>query len=270
MNQVDMNTVLDWIVKYGGMLLLAILFLIMGLAVIKWITRRFERTLKKREIDPSLLPFLKGLVNIGLKVLLIISVMTMVGIKMTSFIAILGAAGLALGLALSGTLQNFAGGVLILIIKPFRVGDYIAAQGHSGTVHEIQIFNTVLKTPDNRTIIIPNGGLSTSSVVNYSMEETRRMDFIFGIAYQDDVDKAKQILQDILDNEERFMKEPEPMIAVSELGDSSVNLLMRAWVNAADYWPLNFEIWERVKKAFDAQGISIPFPQHDVHLFQEK
>lgn len=222
--------------------------------------------MEKQNVNLSLRPFLKSMINVTLKVLLVISVMSMVGIQMTSFIAILGAAGLAVGMALSGTLQNFAGGVIILLLKPFKVGDFITAAGHSGVVHEIQIFNTILKTPDNKTIIIPNASISNSSMTNFSEEKTRRVDLVFGIGYNDDIDKAKSILWDIIKSDERVLKDPESMVAVSELADSSVNFTMRVWVNSENYWPYYFDIHETVKKAFDANGISIPFPQTDVHL----
>ena len=264
-----LNKLTELAVAYAPKLLLAILTLVIGLWVIKRVTRVFTKSLENRKIDDSLKPFLRSMVSIILKTLLVISILGMVGIEMTSFIAILGAAGLALGLALSGTLQNFAGGVMILIFKPFKVGDYIEAQGYSGSVKEIQIFNTILNTPDNRIIIIPNGGLSTGSVVNYSTMDTRRVDFTFGIGYDDDIDKAKQTIQSLIDADERILKDPEPFIAVSALADSSVNFAVRTWVKSGDYWPLFFDMNEKVKKEFDKQNIGIPFPQTDVHLYKE-
>jgi len=198
-------------------------------------------------------------------VALIISIAGMVGIEMTSFVAILGAAGLAVGLAMQGTLQNFAGGVMILLFKPYKVGDFIDAAGHMGTVKEIQIFNTILNTPDNKIIIIPNGTLANSSMTNFSTMETRRVDFSFGIGYGDDFEKAKAIIQDIISKDERIHKDPKPFARVGELADSSVNITTRVWVNA-DYWDVHFDMIENVKKRFDAEGISIPYPQMDVHL----
>jgi small conductance mechanosensitive channel len=185
---------------------------------------------------------------------------------MTSFIAILGAAGLAVGMALSGTLQNFAGGVMILIFKPFKVGDVIDAQGHLGSVHEIQIFNTILKTPDNKTIIIPNGGLSTSSMTNYSTEEKRRSDWTIGVGYGDDLDKVRRTLKQLCGDDSRILKDPEVFIAVAELADSSVNLTVRAWVKAEDYWGVFFDMNENIYKIFNKEGINIPYPQMDVHI----
>jgi len=205
-----------------------------------------------------------------LKLLLFISVITMVGIQMTSFIAILGAAGLAFGLALSGTLQNFAGGVMLLILKPFKAGDFIEAQGFTGTVKEIQIFHTILNTIDNKTIIIPNGPLSNGAVTNYSAEPHRRVDWTFGISYSDNIDHAREIVLGLLNADKRILQEPAPFVGLISLGDNSVDLITRAWVETPDYWDVFFAMNERVKKAFDDKSISIPFPQHDVHLYQEK
>lgn len=258
--------VIDYAVEYGITLIGAILALIIGLWVIKKITNVFGRTLVKREVDPSLVPFLRGILNALLKVSLIITIASMIGLEMTSFIAVLGAAGLAVGLALQGTLQNFAGGVIILLIKPFKVGDFIDAQGHSGTVKEIQIFNTILNTPDNKIIIVPNGDLANASVTNYSMMPTRRVDFSFGIGYDDDLEKAKSVIMDIIRADKRIHADPEPFIRLGEMADSSLNITTKVWVDAGDYWPVHFDLLERVKERFDKEGISIPYPQMDVHL----
>lgn len=262
------NEAMNLVMEYGPKVILAIVVLIIGLWVIKRITNGLTKMMTKKEVDPSLIPFLRSMAGILLKVMLVISVISMLGVETTSFIAILGAAGLAVGLALSGTLQNFAGGVMILIFKPFKVGDFIEAQGHSGTVSEIQIFNSILKTPDNKTVIIPNGGLSTGSMVNYSTEPTRRVDLSFGIGYTDDIDKAKSILMRLLEEDERVLKDPAPTVDVAALADSSVNFYVRPWVNASDYWGVYLDMQEKVKKAFDAEGVSIPFPQMDVHMQQ--
>ncbi len=253
-------------IEYGPKLLGAIAVWIIGGMVVRALTKGFSKMLDKRDTDASLKPFLKSLVGTLLKVMLVIAVLGMLGIEMTSFIAVLGAAGLAVGMALSGTLQNFAGGVMILIFKPFQVGDFIDAQGYTGTVSEIQIFNTILKTLDNRTIIIPNGGLSTSAMVNFSTEEKRRVDWTFGIGYGDDVDKAKAVIKELADADSRILKDPEVFIAVSELADSSVNFAVRAWVNAADYWDVFFTMNEKIYKTFDQKGLNIPYPQMDVHV----
>lgn len=260
----------ELIMMYAPKLLLAILTLLIGLWIIKLIVKGLEKAMARGKVDISLQKFLTSLLSILLKILLLISVASMVGIATTSFVAILGAAGLAVGLALQGSLANFAGGVLILLFKPFKVGDVIDAQGYVGKVHTIQVFNTILKTPDNKTIIIPNGPLSNGSITNFSTEEKRRVDMTFGIGYEDDIHKAKEILQRLANNDPRVLDDPEPQVVLSELGDSSVNFAMRVWCNAADYWGIYFEMHEKVKLAFDENGISIPYPQTDVHLYTEK
>lgn len=257
---------LDLIFEFGPKLVGSLLVLIVGLWIGKALTKTIAKSAEKKGMDKSLHGFLKGLVGGLFRVLVIISAMGVLGIEMTSFVAILGAAGLAVGMALSGTLQNFAGGVMILLFKPFKVGDVIDAQGYVGSVNEISIFNTVLKTPDNKTIIIPNGGLSTSSMTNYSTEETRRVDWTFGIAYGDSTDKAKEVLQGLCDADSRILKDPEVFIAVSELGDSSVNFVVRAWVNAADYWGVYFDMNEKVLNTFSKENLNIPYPTMDVNV----
>ncbi len=261
-----MNWLSELAVQYGLKIIGALVVLIVGLWVIKAIMKGIKKAMNKKNMDESLKPFLLSMISILLKVMLVISVLTMVGIQMTSFIAILGAAGLAVGLALSGTLQNFAGGVMILVFKPFKVGDFIDAQGYLGTVTEIQIFITILLTPDNKTVIIPNGPLSTGALTNFSAQETRRVDWTFGIAYGDDFDKAKSLIFDLLKTEEKVLKDPEPFVALGEMADSSVNVTVRAWVNIADYWTVFFSMNEKFYKQADKNGLSIPFPQLDVHL----
>ncbi|MDX8341614.1 mechanosensitive ion channel [Draconibacterium sp. IB214405] len=257
----------DLVMFYGPKLVGAIITLIIGLWVISIIRSSLRKRFEKKELDPSLRGFLNSLIGMGLKAMLWIAVIGMMGVEMTSFIAILGAAGLAVGMAFSGTLSNFAGGVMILIFKPFKVGNVINAQGHTGVVSEIQIFNTILKTPDNKTIIIPNGGLATGSMTNFSTEPKRRVDLTFGIAYGDDVDKAKEVLMKLIKADERIINDPaEPFIAVSELADSSVNLVVRVWAEAANYWGIYFDLTENVYKTFDKEGLNIPFPQMDVHV----
>jgi small conductance mechanosensitive channel len=194
----------------------------------------------------------------------------MIGVKTTSFVAVLGAAGLALGFALQGSLSNFAGGVMILLFKPFKVGDIIEAQGHRGKVDEIRIFNTIIKTLDNKTIIIPNGEVSGNSIINYTAEPTRRVDMTFGIGYDDDIGKVKSVLKRVIDSDERILEDPAPMIVVSEHGGSSVNFAVRPWVKTEDYWGVYFDMHEKVKLAFDEEGISIPYPQRDIHLYREE
>jgi len=266
----NMKSLIDqaWLlmVTYGPKLVGAIVVLFIGLWVIRIMVKGLSRLMENRNLDPSLLTFIRSFSSILLKTLLVISVMSMVGIAMTSFIAILGAAGLAVGMALSGTLQNFAGGVMILIFKPFKVGEYIEAQGYSGTVNEIMIFNTILKTPDNKVIVIPNGGLSTSSLINYSREKTRRVDWTFGIGYGDNSDTARNVLMNLLTDDKRILSDPAPFIALSGLADSSVNFTVRAWVLATDYWGVFFDMNEKVYKTFEKKGLNIPFPQMDVHI----
>ncbi len=255
---------------YGPKLIGSILVLFLGLWLVRVLVKVFTRMLERSEVDATLKPFLRSLISIGLRTLLFITVLGMMGVQMTSFIAILGTAGLAIGMALSGTLQNFAGGVMILLFKPIKKGDYIEAQGHAGTVHEIQVFNTILKTPDNVTIIIPNGGLSTGSMVNYSSEKERRVDRTFGIGYGDSTSQARQVLAELIEADQRIKKDPPPVIHVSELGDSSVNFVVRAWVKSSDFWAVFFEMNEKVYNTFNAQGLNIPFPQMDVHVHQNK
>ena len=256
------------LMAYLPKFLLAIVVLLIGLWIIKTVVRVARRGMAARDMDETLQRFLGSLVGVLLKVMLLISIASMVGIATTSFIAVLGAAGLAIGLALQGSLANFAGGVLIMIFKPYKIGDFIDAQGHAGTVNAIQIFNTILKTPDNKTIIIPNGAISNGSITNVSIEPTRRVDMVFGIGYNDDIKKAKGVLQSLIDRDSRILKEPETAILISELADSSVNITVRAWCNAENYWGIYFDMHEAVKLEFDKEGISIPYPQQDVHLFK--
>ena len=258
-------------IRYGMKFVLAIVVLVVGLIVIKWISKGMVKMMKRRSVNKSLIPFLKSMANILLKVMLIISVMGMVGIEMMSFVAILGAAGLAIGLALQGTLQNFSGGVMILLFKPYEVGLFIEAQGFMGTVKEIQIFNTILLSPDNRKIVIPNSPMATGPITNFSAMPTRRLDFSFGIGYEDDIDKAKAILLKMAEGDDRILKdENPPAVMVEALADSSVNLKLRVWINSADYWAVFFDYTEAVKKQFDGAKISIPYPQQDVHLYNHK
>lgn len=262
--------IIELATTYGIKLLLAIIVLLIGLAIIKRLAKTATKMMTKAKVSDSLIPFLRSLINIGLKLLLFISVLGMVGVQMTSFIAVLGAAGLAVGLALQGTLQNFAGGVIILLFKPYKVGDYIETQGYSGTVKAIQIFTTIMNTPDNKTIIIPNSPIATGSLVNYSTLPTRRVDFTFGIGYEDDIEKAREILISMLNKHDKIKGDPAPFVRVVELADSSVNFAVRAWVDAADYWDVFFDITEQVKKDFDKSGVSIPYPQNDVHVYNHK
>ncbi len=265
-----LNQVIDLVVAYGGKILLAIIVLLVGLWVIKRVVKAINKNMEKRHVDESLRPFLRSLIDALLKVMLFISVAGMVGVEMTSFIAVLGAAGLAVGLALQGSLANFAGGVLILLLKPFKVGDYIDSGSHSGYVREIQIFYTYITTFQNEEIIIPNGQLSNNSVKNYSFHDTRRLDMLFGIGYGDSMSKAKGILEEIIQSDDRILKDPAHMVFVENLNDSSVDIRIRVWTKNENYWDVWVDMSEKVKSAFDEKGVSIPFPQRDVHLYKEK
>lgn len=260
---------LDLLISYGPRILMAVIILIVGLKIIKWGRKRFEKYLVKKETDPSLVGFLKNLFSIGLQVLLIVSVASMVGIETTSFIAVIGAAGLAIGLALQGSLANFAGSVIILTLQPFKVGHFIETQGVMGTVKEIRVFFTILNTIDNKTIFIPNGSLANSNVTNYSLEDLRRVDMVYGISYHDDIKLAKDLFWKLLQEDDRVLSDPEPMVTVRELGDSSVDFNVRGWVKADDYWPFYWDMLEKTKLELEANGITIPFPQRDVHLHQK-
>ncbi|QSE97003.1 mechanosensitive ion channel family protein [Fulvivirga lutea] len=260
----------QYAIEYGVPLLKAIAILVIGIWIIKAIRRGVRNSLSKSNVDESLRPFLISLLYNSLLILLILTALSTLGVQMTSFVAIIGAAGLAIGLSLQGTLQNFAGGVILLTLRPFKVGDYIDGAGYSGTVQSIQIFQTLLLTPDNKKIVIPNGKLSNDGIVNYSAEDKRRVDMVFGIGYGDDIKKAKDILVRLCQEDERVLEEPAFRVDVSSLGDSSVNFNVRPWVQTSDYWNVFWDFQEKVKLTFDKEGISIPFPQRDVHIYNEK
>ena len=266
---VFVTKMIDLGISVGSKILLAIVVFIVGRWIVRRLNKLLAKILEKRHVEASLSTFVKSLVNITLTLLLIIVVIGVLGIETSSFIALFASAGVAIGMALSGTLQNFAGGVMILLFKPFKVGDTIEAQGQSGTVREIQIFNTILATPDNKIIIIPNGGLSTGLMKNYSREATRRVDWEFGIAYGDDYTKAKAVIARLLDADGRVLKDPAYFIALTSLGESSVNIVVRAWVNAGDYWGVYLDMNEKVYKTFAEENLNIPFPQLDVHLHKQ-
>jgi small conductance mechanosensitive channel len=265
-----LDKITDFGFEYAPKLIGGLIVLFVGLWITKLITKGVGKSLAKSSIDQSLVPFLKSLTNIILKALLIITVMGMIGIEMTSFVAIIGAAGLAVGLALSGTLQNFAGGVIILIIKPFKIGDFIEAQGFAGTVKEINIFSTLLNTPDQKLVIIPNGPLSTGALINYSAEPLRRVDWTFGIAYGDDVENFKKAINQFIAEDDRILKDPAGFIGLSELADSSVNFAVRVWVDSPNYWGVFFDMNEKVYTKFPDYDLNIPFPQMDVHVQSNK
>jgi small conductance mechanosensitive channel len=234
------------------------------------VAKLIKRIMLKGKVDETLVSFVRNLCYVALLAFVVIAALNQLGIQTASLIAVLGAAGLAIGLALQGSLGNFASGVLMVIFKPFKVGDFIEGAGTAGIVEKVEIFTTQLKTPDNKTVIVPNAKLTGDNITNFTVKGTRRVDFVFGIGYGDDIDKARSIIKEIIDRDERVMKEPEPMIVVSELADSSVNLTVRAWTSAGDYWSFYFDTTENVKKQFDTEGVSIPFPQRDVHLYEHK
>lgn len=256
-------------IEYAPRLALAILTLLIGLWIISGITKLIKISMERSKVDPTLIPFMSSLVSWILKVLLFISVASMIGIATTSFIAVLGAAGLAIGLALQGSLANFAGGVLVMIFKPYKVGDLIESQGHLGVVKEVQIFNTILIAPQSKQVIIPNGATSNGSIVNYTVEGKIRVDLTVGVSYDADIDKTKAVLMEVLNTHEKVMQDPAPFVGVLEMADSSVNFAVRPHCAPKDYWDVFFSVNEAVKKALDKNAINIPFPQRDVHLIQQ-
>lgn len=256
----------EYVVPFLPRLGAAILTLVIGWFLIKILSRLMELSLRRAHIDVALTNFLLGFMGILLKVVLLISVATTLGVKTTSMLAVLGSAGLAIGLALQGSLSNLAGGVLILFLKPFRIGDFVEGSGHSGVIQDIGLFNTSMLTPDNKRVLIPNGTLSGSSLINYTIEGKRRLDFIFGIDYSDDLKKAKAILEKIAAAESRRLPDHETTIVLGNLGESSVDIYLRFWVKSEDYWATYWDNLEKVKLTFDQEGISIPFPQRDLHL----
>lgn len=260
---------MDYIVLFTPIaksIVLALSTLIFGLMAIKWITSKFSIYIEKTTFDLTLKPFVISVVNISLKVLLAITIIRVLGIDTTSFVALIAAAGFAVGLSFQGSLSNFAGGVLLLTLRPFRVGDYIETNGFNGTVQAIQVLYTELVTVDNKVIYIPNGILSNASIVNYSVKDTRRVDFKFSVGYESDTNHVKNVLQDISNNHVLVLKDPEPFVRMSEHGDSAVTFTVRVWVQAKDYWIVYFDIIETVKQRFDEEQISIPYPQMDIHL----
>ncbi len=270
----ELNTILpklqELITLYGLKVIAAAVIFIVGRWVAKGLKRLIVRALIKGKVDQTLVSFLGHLTYFTLLAFVIIAALNQLGIQTTSFIAILGAAGLAVGLALQGSLANFAAGVLMIIFRPFRVGDYVEGGGTAGIVEEIQIFTTKLRTPDNKSIIIPNSKITGDNIVNYSAKDSRRMDMIVGVSYDDDYDQVKEVLGDILAKDGRILEEPPPTIGIVEFGDNSVNFAFRPWVKTAEYWDVYFALTEAIKKRFDEEGITIPYPQRDVHLFEHK
>lgn len=253
---------------YGLNIVSAVLIFVVGRWLAKFLRNLTIKLLTKKEVEPTLVTFVGHLTYVLLMTFVAVATIGKLGVQTTSIIAVLGAAGLAVGLALQGSLANFAAGVLLIMFRPFRVGDYIDGAGVSGTVEEINIFTTQLRSPDNKTIIVPNSKLSGDNLINYSAKEVRRVDMTFGVSYSDDLDMVKEVISNVLSQDERILKDPAPQIALMELADSSVNFVVRPWVKTSDYWGVYFDINERMKKRFDAEGITIPFPQRDMHVFQ--
>jgi small conductance mechanosensitive channel len=255
---------------YGLKIIAAIVIFVVG----RWVARALRNAIKKMmakgDVDETLISFVGNLTYITLLAFVIIAALNQLGVQTTAFIAVIGAAGLAIGLALQGSLANFAAGVLMIIFRPFKAGDYIEGAGVAGTVEEVQIFATQLKTPDNKTIIVPNAKMMGDNITNYSAKDTRRVDMVIGVGYGDDLKKVREILEDILAKDDRILEDPAPTIGVLELGDNSVNFAVRPWVKKEDYWGAYFDVTETVKRRFDEEGISIPYPQRDVHLYEYK
>ena len=263
--QIFLQQLIDWGVSAGGRIIGAVIIFVVGRFLISFLRKMLARLLAKRHVDASTQSFVKSLVNILLTILLIIAVIGKLGVETTSFAALLASAGVAIGMALSGNLQNFAGGLIVLLFRPFKVGDWIESQGVSGTVKEIQIFHTILTTGDNKVIYIPNGAMSSGVVTNYNTQTTRRVEWIVGVDYGEDYDKVQQIVTDILAADKRILKDPAPFIALHALDASSVNVVARVWVNSADYWGVYFDINKAIYATFNEKGINFPFPQLTVH-----
>ena len=265
-----MDKLYVYLMTYGLSLLAAIIILVVGRWVARLISGIIEKVMLKANIDKTLASFVQHLSYFALLAFVVIAALNKLGVETTSFVVIIGAAGLAVGFALQGSLSNFAAGVMLIIFKPFKAGDFIQAGGALGAVQEIQIFNTVLNAPDNRRIVVPNSKVTGDNITNFTGIVNRRIDLTFGISYSDDIKKAKEVLEKVVAADSRVLKDPAPVIAVSELGDSSVNLVCRPWVKPADYWGVHFDTLENGKMALEAAGMTIPFPQTDVHVYQEK
>lgn len=255
---------------YGLKVLGAIAIFVIGRWIARLLSRMAGRTMTRAKTEATLVSFVEHFSYSALLVFVILAALNCAGVNITSFAAVVAAAGLAIGLALQGALSNFAAGFLMMIFRPIHVGDYVEVGGAAGTVKEIQIFNTILNSPDNVRIVVPNAQVTGGNIKNYTVNGTRRVDMVFGVSYEDDLKQAREVIEKVLAADERILKEPAPQVAVAELGDSSVNFVVRPWVNGADYWSVKFDITEKVKVALEDHGLSIPFPQRDVHLYQEK
>ncbi|SEA46616.1 small conductance mechanosensitive channel [Desulfuromusa kysingii] len=270
MEAISTDKLIDLVQSYGLPLVWAIIVFIVGRIAARIITNIVVKMMQKSKVDETLVKFTKTVIYVALMVFVILAALGKLGIETTSFAAIIAAAGLAIGLSLQGTLGNFASGFMLILFRPFKVGDFVEAGGVSGIVEEIQIFSTKMRTGDNKEITVPNGQIVGTTITNYSAKETRRVDMVIGVSYNDDLKKVRAVLEDILSSDERILKDPAPTIGVSELADSSVNFVVRPWVKSADYWSVLFEIQEEIKIRFDAEGISIPYPQHDLHVVKDE
>ncbi len=266
LKEIDINQLVELGITYGLKLLGALAIFVIGKWVARGLTKTVRKVMEKGKVEATLVSFVGSMVYVLLMIVVILAALNNLGVNTTSFVAILGAAGLAVGLALQGTLSNVGAAVLLILFRPFKVGDFVEAGGTAGVVEEINMFSTIFKTGDNKVVIVPNSSVIGGTIVNYSAKESRRVDWTFGIGYDDDLKLAKATLEEILGEEERIFKDPAPFVAVSELADSSVNFVARAWVKSGDYWGVYFDILEKVKLVFDERGISIPYPQMDVHL----
>ncbi len=260
----------QFVLPWGLNVLFALLIFVIGRMVARGVVGLLRQALKRTKLDAILVDFVSSIVNAVLLVFILVAALDQLGVNTTSVVAVLGAAGLAVGLAMKDSLQNFASGVMLILFRPFKAGDFVEVAGVSATVEKINIFSSVLRTGDNKEVIVPNGKIYSDTITNYSARPTRRVDMVFGIGYDDDVRKAKAMLQQLAREDDRILQSPEPVVAVSELGDSSINFIVRPWVNSADYWAVKWDFTERVKLAFDENGISIPFPQMDVHVHREE
>jgi small conductance mechanosensitive channel len=259
----------DISINFGIKAATALAIFLIGKFLIRLVVGGLHKVMQKQDVDKTLETFICNLVSMALLVVVVIAAIGALGVETTSFIAIFGAAGLAVGLALQGSLSNFASGVLIVLFRPYRVGDWVEAAGISGSVEQVQILTTILKTGDNKQIIVPNSQIMDSIITNYSANDTSRIDMVVGVSYSDDLDNVRSTLQDLVAADDRILKEPAVTIAVSELADSSVNFVVRPWVSTADYWGVKFDLTEAIKKRFDKEDIAFPFPQQDVHLYRE-
>lgn len=264
------ETVMELLTTYGLKIIAAIAILLIGRIVAGFTKKIVVKVMQGKKVDPMIVSFTGSITYFALLTFFVLAALSAVGIQTTSFVAVIGAAGLAIGLALQGSLANFAAGFLLILFRPFRVDDYIEAGGTGGIVEEIHVLTTQLRTPDNKTVIVPNSKILGDNIVNYSRKGTRRVDMVFGIGYGDDIDKARKVMSAVIAADSRILKDPAPVVAVSELGDSSVNFVVRPWVKAGDYWNVFFEVTETIKKKLDENGISIPFPQRDVHIYEHK